>query len=96
MSEAINEKYKEVYELLSPAFWNEEKQKWDYSNVPEKDRIFAEASGCKVNREVMAKLNHWFPNRAEDEHANKPIYSKNELNQFLRFALAQNYKKQLI
>ena len=96
MSDLINEKYKEVYDLLSPAFWNEQLQKWDYSAIPEKDRIFADAAGGKVSREVMAKLHQWFPDRPEDEHANKPIYSANDLNQFIRFALAQNYKKSLI
>ncbi len=96
MSELINEKYTEVYELLSPATWNEDLQKWDYSAVPEKDRIFADARGCKVSRDVMAKLHAWFPDRPDDEHANKPIYSSNDLNQFLRFALAQNFKKPLI
>ena len=86
--------YKAENEILSPAEWNEELQKWEYDHVGEKEKLMGEAQGLRVSREVMLKLLTWFPDR-EDEHSCKPIYTHREMNRSIRAAIAQNYKKMI-
>jgi len=55
-------------------------------------RIKLDAADFKVSVEVMTKLHEWFPER-DDVHCNEKKYSYNEMNQMVRAAIAQNYKR---
>lgn len=61
-------------------------------HIPEAQRIAGEAQGCKVSRETMKKLYQMFPDR-DDKYSNKKLYTSRQMNQAIRSAIAQNYRK---
>ncbi len=87
------------YDLISPAIFNEQTQKWEYGHIDGKTRLSGDAMTCGVSRKVMEEIEYFvskaFPVR-DDEHSNKPIYSSRQVNQMIRFAVAQNCKKILV
>lgn len=92
MTFAEAEIYKSENEITSRAIWDEDLQKWSYNLIDEKMKISGDAQGLRVSREVMTELYKWFPDR-NDEASNRPIYTARELNQRIRSAIAQNYKR---
>lgn len=84
--------YKDEYQILSPTLWDEGKQEWTYDHIPEAQRVAGDAQGCKVSRETMKKLYQMFPDR-NDKYSNKKLYTSRQMNQAIRSAIAQNYRK---
>ncbi len=84
------------YNIISPAIFDWWTQEWRYEHINEKTRISGDAMKCGVRYGVMKRIeeevNIMFPHK-DDEYSNKKIYTANQVNQMIRFAVVQNCKK---